>query len=115
MPSEIKCGNIYWLLIQHSIGHEFDGRRPYLVVDSDGYIAVSNVVCMIPLTSNLSNKNRYDVVIEKSTTNRLITDSVAKLDHLRTFDKNRLSALIGRVDLQTMQKIQSNLRKHFDT
>ena len=113
--NEIKCGEIYWLEAKGAVGHQYSKKRPHLVVDSDEYIKISNMVCAVPLTTNMANRNRFDFEIIKNTNNRLRFNSLAKLDHIYTYDKGQFVCRIGHVDLKVMQGIHYFLRKHFNS
>jgi len=111
---KIKCGDIYWLEEKNAAGHQYYKKRPHLIVDSDEYISVSKMVCVVPLTSKMSNFNKYDYKIIKNFSNNLKVDSLAKLDHIYTYDKERFIHCVGRIEHTLMKKIHFNLRKHFN-
>lgn len=111
---EVKCGNIYLAQKHNSIGHEYSKMRPYLLIDSDHYIRISNIVCMAPMTSNLTNRNKYDILIRKNDANGLKQNSIIKMDHIYVFDKNLLSNYIGIVDQEVIKAIHANLRNRFN-
>jgi mRNA-degrading endonuclease toxin of MazEF toxin-antitoxin module len=110
---EIKCGDIYLAERHNNIGHEYSKMRPYLLVDSDDYIRVSNVVCMAPMTSNLTNRNKYDIFLARNNANRLKQDSIIKMDHMYVFDKKLLSNYLGCVNRSIIKAVHANLRKRF--
>lgn len=111
---EIRCGDIYLAQTRESIGHEYEKLRPYLLVDPNWYIRISNLVCMVPLTGNLDNRNKYDLFISRDINNGLNQNSIIKVDHLYTFDKSRLCRYLGFVDQLVVKVIHSNLRKRFN-
>ncbi len=110
----IKCGDIYWLELDNPKGNQYLNRRPYLVVDSDDYLTNSKLVCMVPLTSNLKTRSNYDVLVRMDGDSNLKHNSLAKLDHLYTFNRWQLIDHGGNLSLECMKLIHLNLRKHFD-
>lgn len=111
---KIECGDIYYLNLKYRFGHEYKGLRPYVVIDCNEFLSFSNVVCIAPLTSRLSNDYRFDILIKRSNDNKLKTDSLVKLAHLDTVDKRRLQFCIGRISKDDIRQIHSNLRKRFN-
>jgi mRNA-degrading endonuclease toxin of MazEF toxin-antitoxin module len=72
----INFGQLHLVNFDPSTGHEFQGKRPALIIEADNYIKKSNLVTILPLTSNLNNKLPEDIILEKDSQNRLISDSV---------------------------------------
>lgn len=114
MRKSIECGDIYWTKIPKSTGHEYSKLRPYLVIDTNQCIYFGGMACMVPLTTKLSKRSCYDVLIQRDNNNKLKSDSLAKLDHIYTFDQCRLKIYLGSVDVIIMRQIHFNLRKRFN-
>lgn len=110
----IRCGDIYLAEIVQSIGHEYKKLRPFLVVDSDRHLNGNNVVCTVPLTSNLTGKGFFDVYIEADYFNHLSKNSIARLNHLNAFDRDRLKHRIGFLKIDKMKLIHARLREKFN-
>jgi len=72
------------------------------------------LITVLPLTSNLNSKLADDIVIKKTSQNRLMYDSVVKVYDIISFDYSRLVNRIGIIDTFTLDKIKEYLRKHFD-
>ncbi len=97
-----------------SVGHEYQGKRPALVIESSRQIKKSNLITVAPLTSNLNNKTFDDIIIKKDSRNKLIKDSVIKVYEISSFDYSRLINRIGAVNQEVMEQIKNYLKKHFD-
>lgn len=109
----IHQGEIYWVIFDPSMGHEFKGKRPALVVQSEKKLKKSNLVTVIPLTSNLKNQIEDDVLIKKDKSNRLFADSVLKISCLMSFDYSRFTQKIGRVENKVIEAVKDSLKAHF--
>ena len=109
-----QTGEIWLVKFDPSVGREFQGTRPALVVQSNAQIKKSNLVTVLPLTSNLNNKLADDIVIKKTAQNRLLHESVIKVYDIISFDYSRLIKKIGSIDEEISNKVKQYLRKHFD-
>ncbi|HEY4504341.1 MAG TPA: type II toxin-antitoxin system PemK/MazF family toxin [Candidatus Paceibacterota bacterium] len=110
---EIKFGDIVWIEFDPSIGHEFQNRRPAIIIQSDKQLKKSNLVTVIPLTSNRDNKTPDDIIVASDKTNNLRSDSIAKVYCITSFDYLRFIKKIGKVNDTTATKIKTYLKKHF--
>ena len=110
----VKQGDLYFINFNPSVGREYQGKRPALIVQSNIQIKKSNLITVMPLTSNLENCLSDDIIIQKNNTNRLISDSVIKVYNIISFDYNRIVNTIGSVDNIVLNKVKKYLEKHFD-
>ena len=99
---------------EETVGHEYKKERPALVIESNSQIKKTNIFTVVPLTSNLKNKIEDDVLIKKDETNNLFCDSILKVHHIESFDKDRFIAQIGEVNESIMDKVKRYLKIHFD-
>ena len=111
--SSIRWGELYLVNFNPSIGHEFQGKRPALIIESDEQIKKSNLITVLPLTSNLNNKLSDDIIIKHDSQNNLLKDSVVKVYDICSFDYSRFINKIGAVDEQMMKKVKIYLKSHF--
>ncbi|MCX6789741.1 MAG: type II toxin-antitoxin system PemK/MazF family toxin [Candidatus Gribaldobacteria bacterium] len=110
----MNYGDIYWVDFGNSsMGHEYIGRRPALIIQSNQQLKVSNLVTVMPLTSQTDNCQPDDISIKKNNQNSLHKDSVIKVHHIESFDKNRFIGKIGEVDASTIEKVKQYLKIHF--
>ncbi len=112
--TNIKQGDLYLINFDPSVGHEYQGKRPALIIQANAQIRKSNLITVMPLTSNCGNRLTDDIVVKKDSANRLISDSVIKAYSIISFDYKRLVNKIGIVDNFTLNKVKNYLRKHFD-
>jgi len=111
---EIKCGDLFLVDFNPGTGHEYQGKRPALVIESDKQIKKSNLITILPLTSNLDNRVVDDIFIKVNKDNRLKFDSIIKVYNIISFDYSRFVNKIGEVDREILKKARNYLLKHFD-
>jgi len=112
--SEIKFGELFLVDFSPSFGHEYQGKRPALVIESDRQIKKSNLITILPLTSNLDNKIDDDIFIKIDKDNRLKFDSIIKVYNIVSYDRLRFINKIGKIDQEIYKKVKDYLLKHFD-
>ena len=95
-----------------SVGHEYTKDRPALIIEDTSRIRVTTVATIMPLTSS-QNQHQDDILARKNEKNRLYKDSLIKVHHILTFDKQRFIHRIGEVDRAIMNQIEKYLKKHF--
>ena len=110
----VKQGDLYLINFNPSVGHEYQGKRPALIIQSNIQIKKSNLITVMPLTSNLENCLSDDIVVEKNNANRLISDSAIKVYNIISFDYNRIVNRIGLIDSIVLVKVKKYLEKHFN-
>ncbi|MFZ3054723.1 MAG: type II toxin-antitoxin system PemK/MazF family toxin [Minisyncoccales bacterium] len=110
----IEHGSLFLVDFNHGSGHEYQGKRPAIVIQSNKQLNKSNLVTILPLTSNLDNKIADDIVIEANEKNRLKFDSVIKVCNIASFDRSRFINKIGIANKDILNKIKKYLLKHFD-
>ena len=110
----LKQGDLCLFDFSPSIGHEFQGKRPALIIQSDNQITKSSLITVMPLTSNLNNHLKDDVFVMANFKNKLFVDSIIKVYNIISLDYERFVNKIGCVDGDTMIKVKEYLRKHFE-
>ena len=111
--NEIKQGEIYSVNFDPSVGHEYLGRRPAIVIQSDSASKTSKLITIMAITSSLNNKLNDDIFIKANKTNFLYKDSIIKVFDICSFDCSRFIKKIGKADAQTIAQIKKYLVKHF--
>lgn len=111
---DLEFGDIVWTEFDPSVGHEYQDKRPAIVVQSGEQLRKSNLVTVIPLTSKNNNALADDILIAADHENRLRSDSVAKVYCITSFDYVRFSKKIGRISKDSILKIKQYLKIHFD-
>lgn len=111
---DLEFGDIVWVNFDPSIGHEFQNKRPAVVVQSNEQLKKSNLVTIIPLTSNTKDIAPDDIIITVDSYNNLRTDSVAKVYCITSFDYSRFDKKIGKINTDISVVIRAYFKKHFD-
>ena len=112
--SVLVQGDLCLFNLSPSVGHEFQGKRPALIIQSDKQIAKSNLITIMPLTSNLNNCLEDDILLIRNDNNNLFADSVVKVYNIVSVDYERFINKIGKIDNKTLIKVKSYLKKHFE-
>lgn len=112
--NNINHGDLFLVDFNPSVGHEYQGQRPALVVETNRQIKKSNLITVLPLTSNLDNRKEGDIFVKADANNRLKFDSIIKVYNIVSFDCSRFINKIGKIDDKIVIKIKQYLRKHFD-
>lgn len=110
----MKQGEIWWVCFDPSVGHEFRKTRPAIIISSDISLRYSNLTTVMAITGNNSNCLRDDMHIVKDNNNCLFSNSIIKVTHIYSFDKERFIKKIGIADDFILSKIKNYLKKHFD-
>lgn len=111
----MKQGDIFLVDFgSNSVGHEYQKRRPALVVESDTQLTRTSLITVMPLTSAIHNKMLEDVLVKKDERNLLMEDSVLKVYSLVSFDLSRFVHKIGEVNDAVIAQMKMYVRKHFD-
>jgi mRNA interferase MazF len=111
---DLEFGDIVWVEFDPSVGHEFQNKRPAIVIQSDEQLRKSNLVTVVPLTSNTDNTTLDDIIVDVDSDNNLKTNSVAKVYCITSFDYHRFGKKIGKINEDISEAIKCYLKKHFD-
>lgn len=106
-------GDIYYVEFEPSVGHEYRGRRPGMVVQEESISKISSLVTVVPITSKLEHLKEPNVFIQKDEKNRLTLDSVIKVQHVSSFDRQRFIHFIGKANSPIIRQVRGYLRRHF--
>lgn len=111
--SIVKRGDIYYADLSPVVGSEQGGMRPVLIVQNDTGNKHSPTVIAAAITSQ-TGKAKLPTHIELSGQSVGLTrDSVILLEQIRTLDKSRLREKMGRLDGETMTRVDSALAVSF--
>lgn len=109
----VRTGDIWLADLDPTVGREQGGRRPIVVVSSDGLHSLPiNMVVVVPLTGNdrgLVTQPR--VASERSGLSRV---SFARPEDLRAIDAGRLQRRLGRVNDSELAEIRKVVRYFLD-
>ncbi len=107
----MKQGEI-WFVEFDGQGHEYQKRRPAVIIESNKQLKVTSVITVIPFTSQ-QKKHADDIFVAKSELNNLFYDSLIKVHQIQTFDELRFEKKIGDLEEEVIYKIKEYLRRHF--
>ncbi len=109
----IRRGDIYYADLSPVVGSEQGGTRPVLIVQNDVGNRHSPTVIAAAITSQ-KDKARLPTHIQVNTEGSGLTrDSVVLLEQIRTIDKKRLREHMGRLDDNSMTRIDHALQISF--
>lgn len=104
-------GDIYLVEIPASGGHEQQGVRPAIVVQTSENIDRVPTVIIVPFTTQIKAANfPFTFVVEPDSTNNLTSTSIALVFQLRAIDKKRMKSKIGSLNPSDMQILKQNLK-----
>lgn len=108
--SNFQCGQIWLVNFDPSFGHEYKKVRPALIIQNNEYIESSDLLTVIPISSQITKPTDLDILLRKDAKNRLMTDSLIKMKQISSFDKRRFIKLVGYVSGEIMEKIRKNIK-----
>ncbi|MEE2716485.1 MAG: type II toxin-antitoxin system PemK/MazF family toxin [SAR324 cluster bacterium] len=109
----LRRGDIYWVDLDPTKGHEIRKTRPTVIVSNDVSNEYSGIVTVIPLTSKVQNKKVYpfEVLVPEGVAN-FPSDSKAGANQIRTVDKLRLRGFVGRLPDRWMAQVDRAIKIH---
>ena len=111
--TNVKRGDIYYADLSPVVGSEQGGVRPVLIVQNDTGNRYSPTVIAAAITSQ-TNKAKLPTHISLAAPEcGLPKDSVVLLEQIRTLDKSRLRERMGRIDEQTMTRVDNAISVSF--
>lgn len=114
MESNIKKGDIYLVDLNPVVGSEIGKTRPAIVISNDINNKYAETITIIPVTSSLSKIYPFEVFLEANKNLGLDKDSKAKINQIRTIDKNRLIQKIGFLTKNLIKDVEKAILVHFD-
>jgi len=109
----MKQGEIWFIdTSSKANGHEYQKNRPMVVIESDRQLKITNVVSLMPFTSQI-NGHGDDILVRKSSINNLLYDSLIKVHHISTLDTQRFIRKTGILEDEYIVKIKEYLKRHF--
>ena len=109
----VKRGDIYYADLSPVVGSEQGGLRPVLIIQNDIGNRYSPTVIAAAITSRLGKTRlptHIDINAEKV---GLAKNSVVLLEQVRTLDKRRLKEKMGRLDPDSMNRVNHALQVSF--
>lgn len=104
-----RRGDVYWVVLDPTIGSEIKKTRPAVVVSNDSCNAFGARVIVMPITSNVTTLYPGEAKIRLGR-----REGRALGDQLRSIDKARLGKRLGRLDAQELREVDAALRITLD-
>jgi len=108
----MKRGDLYWAELQPRSGSEQRGRRPVVVVSSDGFNSVPSwrSIIVVPVTTSPRQALRGPTVVALSGASQVLTpDSLAICHQITTLDRSKITTRIGTLSRAEMQEIEQGI------
>ena len=105
-----RRGDVYLVRFDPAQGAEIKKTRPALIIQNNIGNKHSQTIIAAAVTSKFDGSLYPTEVLIKKPEGGLSTDSVVRLDHIRTLDKGRLIKRLGRLRPTTMQKVDEALK-----
>ena len=109
----VHRGDIYYADLSPVVGSEQGGIRPVLIVQNDVGNRFSPTVIAAAITSQKDKAKLPTHIQLRSEGCGLARDSIVLLEQIRTLDKRRLKEHMGRLDEQSMSRIDQALQISF--
>ena len=111
--TSIRTGEIWLAELDPTIGHEQGGRRPVVVVSSNGLHALPiNMVIVVPLTSH--DRGLVTQPRISGDNSGLRQGSFARPEDMRAIDASRLQRRLGHVSDHDLNEVRKVMRYFLD-
>jgi mRNA interferase MazF len=110
-------GDVYWAELRPRSGAEQSGRRPVVVVSSDGFNRVPGwrSVIVVPLSTSESQVRRGpSAVIVEAAQCGLDRDGVALCHQVTTLDRAKLTRRLGALPAEVLREVDDGLHAALD-
>lgn len=109
----VHRGEIYYADLSPVVGSEQGGVRPVLIVQNDVGNKFSPTVIAAAITSQKDKADLPTHISVDAQGSGLLKDSIVLLEQVRTLDKHRLREKMGRLDKQSMHRVDQALSISF--
>ena len=109
----VHRGEIYYADLSPVVGSEQGGVRPVLIVQNDVGNKFSPTVIAAAITSQKSKADLPTNISVDAQGSGLLKDSIVLLEQVRTLDKHRLREKMGRLDPDSMNRVDQALSISF--
>jgi len=113
----MKRGEVHWADLIPRSGSEQTGRRPVIVVSSDGFNQTPGwrSIIVVPISTSTSQGRRGPTVIEiPGGTGGLPRTSFAVCHQVTTLDRAKLTKRIGALPSELLREIEEGLKAAMD-
>jgi mRNA interferase MazF len=103
VKKEIERGEVFWARLDPTVGSELQKTRPVVVLSINPLNKVRKTVVVVPLSTSAPAIEFLNVALKGG--------SVARCEHVRAIDKNRLADRIGSISDADMAKIEGGVSR----
>ena len=103
----VHKNEVYFADLSPVIGSEQGGIRPVVIIQNDIGNQMSPTVIVAALTSRRKKLRMPTHVLVHLEKGRMMKNSIAMLEQVRTIDKTRLKKYVGKVDQNSANAIES--------
>lgn len=108
----MKRGEIYFAVLNPTVGSEIQKTRPVLIISNDIANKYSELITVIPITSQIKKVYNFEVYLDKNISG-LSKDSKASCHQIRTISKLRINGKkIGSLNNSLMNQVEYSLLLH---
>jgi mRNA interferase MazF len=101
-----RRGEIYLTALDPTLGREIQKTRPALIIQNDVSNRLSKITIVAPITSTVRFPlNPVHVLLAADRNTGLSVTSVALFNQIRAVDRMRLIQRLGRVDSETLERV----------
>lgn len=108
----MKRGELYWARLVPRSGSEQRGRRPVVIVSSDGFNDIPGwrSIVVVPVTSSERQGRRGPTAVMLSTAETgLPQDSYAICHQITTLDRSKLEARIAALPREAIERVEDGI------
>jgi mRNA interferase MazF len=100
-----RRGDVYWVVLDPTVGTEIRKTRPAVIVSNDSCNAYGTRVVVLPITSNVNSLYPGEASVE-------VEGKPARAlgDQIRSIDKARLRTRVGRLSQDDLQAVDEAIR-----
>ena len=102
---KMRRGDVWWAALEPAVGGEIGKTRPAVIISNDRSNAQNNRVQIVPVTSQTRRVYPSEALV---TVDGGLSKAVA--DQIRTLDKSRLLAFMGRISDTEMRAVEDAVR-----
>jgi mRNA interferase MazF len=113
VSQSIERGDLFWANLDPTIGVEIQKIRPVIVVSNNAINRYSQLVIVLPITTNLNRFSPSHVLLPKGE-GGLQQDSKVLTEQIRALDQQRLVNKIGTVSQQFLRLIEKAMLNSLD-
>ena len=108
-----KKGDVCLVCLDPTTGVEIKKTRPVIIVSNNWINQYSQLLVIVPLTTNVDRISPSHVLIPKGC-GGLDSDSKAVTEQIRAIDKQRIVKKLGTLDVNTFEEVRNALKNTLD-